>query len=265
MSTPARNPTSHPAPHPGAPPFATLVLMRHGESRWNAEDRFAGWVDVGLTERGQRQATAHGRRLAATGFRAGAVHTSLLARAASTARLAVEAAGWRVTIRSTWRLNERHYGSLQGRRRQDVRAEVGEEQVTQWRRSPLASPPPATPEDTLQRAVVDQHRGFGIRVPSSESLTELAERLRPYRDLALLPALRRHRHVLVVSHGNTLRALLEDLDPHHGVLPEIAPGASLRLRLDEDLRPLRSAAHLAGAIAAPPTPSGAPSRTDTPP
>lgn len=168
-----------------------LVLVRHGESAWNAADRFAGWVDVALTEAGREQARATGRRLREQGVVPTLAHTSLLARARSTADLVLDACGVpAVPVLRTDRLNERHYGALQGLRRGEAVERFGAEQVARWRRG-IADRPPA------------DARGRG------ESLADVRLRLRPYVDAELLPALEAGHTVLVVSHGNTLRMLTQ--------------------------------------------------------
>ena len=171
-----------------------LVLVRHGESAWNADDRFAGWVDVGLTRAGQVEARAAGRRLCEEGITPTLVHTSLLARARDTADLILDVCGLPdVPVRRTERLNERHYGSLQGMLRTEAAERYGAAQVARWRRG-IGDRPPL------------DARGRG------ESLADVRCRLSPYVDGELFPALADGQVVLVVSHGNTLRMLVQVLE-----------------------------------------------------
>ena len=188
--------------------MALLVLLRHGESEWNAKDMFTGWIDVGLSERGALQAVAAGEALAGNGMLPHVVHTSVQRRAIRTADLALEACGrlW-VPVRRSWRLNSNHYGALQGTVKSLVRAEAGQEQFMRWRRGYDVRPPLGEPDnDPRYAAVPPQAR------PRGESLRDVTARLLPYWHDAILPDLSRHDCVLVVSHGNTLRALVKHLE-----------------------------------------------------
>jgi 2,3-bisphosphoglycerate-dependent phosphoglycerate mutase len=188
--------------------MTVLVLLRHGESAWNAADLFAGWTDVGLSEIGRQQARRAGALLAAHGFLPDVVHTSVQGRAIVTADLALAACGrpW-VPVRRSWRLNSNHYGALQGRGKQEVRAEVGEEQFMAWRRGFRVRPPVGEPDDDPRYAALPP----GVR-PRGESLHDVTERLLPYWYDAIIPDLYRYGCVLVSSHGNTLRALVKHLE-----------------------------------------------------
>ena len=188
--------------------MAVLVLLRHGESAWNAKDLFAGWTDVGLSERGREQARRAGALLTARGFLPDVVHTSVQCRAIVTADLTLAACGraW-VPVRRSWRLNSNHYGALQGRRKQEVRAEAGEEQFMAWRRGFRVRPPPGEPDDDPRYAALPADAR-----PRGESLHDVTVRLLPYWYDAIVPDLRRHGCVLAVSHGNTLRALVKHLE-----------------------------------------------------
>jgi 2,3-bisphosphoglycerate-dependent phosphoglycerate mutase len=188
--------------------MAVLVLLRHGESEWNAADVFTGWIDVGLSDRGRWQAERAGGLLADRGLYPDVVHTSLQRRAIVTADLALEACGraW-VPVRRSWRLNSNHYGALQGRRKADVRAEAGEKQFMAWRRGFRVRPPPGEPDgDPRYAALPPQGR------PRGESLHDVTLRLLPWWHDAIIPDLCGHDLVLVVSHGNTLRALVKHLE-----------------------------------------------------
>jgi 2,3-bisphosphoglycerate-dependent phosphoglycerate mutase len=188
--------------------MAVLVLLRHGESAWNAKDLFAGWIDVGLSERGRQQARRAGALLAARRLLPDVVHTSVQSRAIVSADLALEACGrsW-VPVRRSWRLNSNHYGALEGRGKQEVRAEAGEEQFTAWHRGFRVRPPLGEPEDDPRYAALPPD----VR-PRGESLHDVTERLLPHWYDAIIPDLSRHGCVLVASHGNTLRALIKHLE-----------------------------------------------------
>jgi 2,3-bisphosphoglycerate-dependent phosphoglycerate mutase len=203
-------------------PSGRLVLLRHGESTWNAEDRFAGWADIPLSDVGRKEAVRAGHALAHAGLLPDVVHTSLLRRAVTTADLALDAADrhW-IPVRRDWRLNERHYGALQGMRRADVHAAFGDELTMAWRRS-YDTPPPPLP---------DPQPGE----PAAESLRDVLARLLPYWRSAVLPDVRAGLTVLVVAHGNVFRGLIA----HQEQLPEpairgieVPTGVPLRYDLD---------------------------------
>jgi 2,3-bisphosphoglycerate-dependent phosphoglycerate mutase len=221
----------------------TLILLRHGESEWNSKNLFTGWVDVDLTPLGEQQARHSGRLLRAAGLLPSTVHTSVLTRAVRTGTLAAEAAGraWIPAARH-WRLNERHYGALQGRDKNEVMRAYGEEQFQLWRRSYDMPPPPAGPEDAWD--VSNDARYAGLPrdlLPSGESLADVSARLLPYWYDSVVPDLRAGRTVLVVAHSNSLRALvahLDGLDRDEVLTLNIPTGIPLRYDLDGDLAPL---------------------------
>jgi len=188
--------------------MAVLVLLRHGESAWNAADIFTGWLDVALSEHGEQQAQQAGAQLAAGGFFPDIVHTSVQRRAIRTADLALAACGrsW-VPVRRSWRLNSNHYGALQGRSKSEVRAEAGEEQFMAWRRGFRVRPPAGEPDHDPRYAALPPDAR-----PRGESLHDVVERLLPYWYDVIVPDLHRHGCVLVVSHGNTLRGLVKHLE-----------------------------------------------------
>lgn len=188
--------------------MAILVLMRHGESAWNEADVFTGWIDVSLSAHGMLQAQQAGELLAARGFLPDVVHTSVQHRAIQSADLALAACGrsW-VPVRRSWRLNSNHYGALQGRGKEDVRAEAGEEQYMLWRRGYRVRPPLGEADDDPRYAAVPRD----VR-PRGESLHDVTARLLPYWWDAVVPDLCRYDCVLAVSHGNTLRALIKHLE-----------------------------------------------------
>jgi 2,3-bisphosphoglycerate-dependent phosphoglycerate mutase len=218
----------------------TLVLLRHGESVWNAENLFTGWVDVPLSDKGVREASRGGELLRAADILPDVVHTSLLRRAITTANLALDAADrhW-IPVRRDWRLNERHYGALQGKNKKQTLEQYGEEQFMLWRRSYDTPPPPI--ELGTEFSQDSDPRYAGIEIPRTECLKDVVARMLPYWDEAIVPDLRDGRTVLVAAHGNSLRALVKHLD---GISEEaiaglnIPTGIPLRYDLDDDLKPV---------------------------
>jgi 2,3-bisphosphoglycerate-dependent phosphoglycerate mutase len=193
---------------------ARLVLLRHGESEWNAKGLFAGWVDVGLAPRGLAEASDAGRRLVEAGLAPDVVHTSVLTRAVQTANATLDAAGlaW-LPARRSWRLNERHYGALQGKSRAATREEFGDEQFMLWRRSYRVPPPPITGDELLAQACDPRYASLPPELlPACESLQDVERRLLPYWYDVITADLSVCRTVLLVAHGNTLRALVKHLD-----------------------------------------------------
>ena len=188
--------------------MSVLVLLRHGESAWNAANVFTGWIDVELSEHGERQARRAGTLLAASGYFPEVVHTSVQRRAIHSADLALAACGrsW-VPVRRSWRLNSNHYGALQGRSKSEVRAEAGEEQFMLWRRGFRVRPPLGEPDDDPRYAALP----LDAR-PRGESLHDVLARLLPYWYDMIVPDLHWYGCVLVASHGNTLRALVKHLE-----------------------------------------------------
>ena len=192
----------------------TLVLLRHGESEWNSKGLFTGWVDVGLSAAGSAESANGGRMLAGAGLRPAIVHTSVLARAIQTADVALAEAGllWLPVARS-WRLNERHYGALQGKDKAQTRREFGDEQFMLWRRSYDVPPPPLPDDDPMSQAGDPRYAHLPPELlPRTECLKDVLHRLLPYWYDAIVPDLAAGRTVLVVAHGNSLRALVKHLD-----------------------------------------------------
>jgi 2,3-bisphosphoglycerate-dependent phosphoglycerate mutase len=223
---------------------ATLVLLRHGESEWNAKNLFTGWVDVGLTEKGAAEATRGGELLRQTGLLPDVVHTSVQRRAIRTAELALDAAdrSW-LPVRRSWRLNERHYGALQGLDKAATREKYGDDQFMRWRRS-YDEPPPPLPDDAEWSQVGDPRYAHLLDiVPRTECLADVVHRMLPYWYDALVPDLQLGLVVLVAAHGNSLRALVKHLDglgDQEVVGLNIPTGIPLRYDLDPDtLRPVR--------------------------
>src|SRR5215203_1966616 len=223
--------------------MSTLVLLRHGQSEWNAKNLFTGWVDVGLTDKGTAEARQSGELLAASGVQPSVLHTSVQRRAIRTAELALEACErqW-VPVRRSWRLNERHYGALQGKDKKQTLDEFGEEQFMLWRRSYDTPPPPL--DDRSEFSQVGDPRYADLPpelLPRTECLKDVLERMLPYWYDAIVPDLRAGHTVLVTAHGNSLRALVKHLD---GISDDdiaglnIPTGIPLVYRLDGALRPV---------------------------
>ena len=222
--------------------MGTLVLLRHGESEWNAKGLFTGWVDVPLAAKGIQEASAGGRMLADAGLRPDVVHTSVLTRAIQTANYALDAAGlsW-LPVHRSWRLNERHYGALQGKDKAQTREEFGDEQFMIWRRSYDVPPPPIADDDPLSQAGDPRYATLPPELmPRTECLRDVVARMLPYWYDSVVPDLAAGKSVLVVAHGNSLRALVKHLD---GISDEaiaqlnIPTGIPLLYELDESFRP----------------------------
>ena len=194
--------------------LGTLVLLRHGESEWNAKNLFTGWVDVDLSERGEDEARRGGDLLREHDLLPDVVHTSVLRRAIRTADLALTVAdrNW-IPVRRSWRLNERHYGALQGRNKKQTLDAYGEEQFMLWRRSYDTPPPPIAADDEFSQAKDPRYASLAPELrPSTECLKDVLERALPYWYDAIVPDLRSGATVLVAAHGNSLRALVKHLD-----------------------------------------------------
>ena len=218
----------------------TLILLRHGESEWNEKNLFTGWVDVPLDDKGRAEATRGGVLLKDQGLLPDIVHTSLLRRAIMTANLALDAADrhW-IPVKRNWRLNERHYGALQGKNKAETLAEFGEEQFMIWRRSYDVPPPPIEPGS--QFAQDGDPRYADIEVPRTECLKDVLERALPYWHDAIVPDLTDGKTVLVTAHGNSLRAIVKYLDgvgDDEIVGVNIPTGIPLLYELDEDFKPM---------------------------
>jgi 2,3-bisphosphoglycerate-dependent phosphoglycerate mutase len=218
-----------------------LVLLRHGESDWNRENRFTGWTDVDLSPRGVEEARAGGGVLKDAGYAFDLAYTSVLKRAIRTLNLALEALDqlW-IPVAKDWRLNERHYGALQGLNKSEMAAKFGEAQVLAWRRS-YDTPPPALEAADPRNAARDPRYG-GVAVPLTECLKDTVARVVPCWQDTLAPAIESGRRVLVAAHGNSLRALvkhLDDISDAEIVALNIPTGVPLVYELDAKLRPLK--------------------------
>ena len=220
----------------------TLILLRHGESEWNAKNLFTGWVDVALTEKGRGEAARGGQLLKDAGLLPDVVHTSLQRRAINTAALALDAADrhW-IPVKRSWRLNERHYGALQGKDKKQTLEQYGEEQFMLWRRSFDVPPPPLADDDEFSQVGLPQYDGLGDEMPRTECLKDVIARFLPYWEAEIVPDLKAGLVVLVAAHGNSLRALVKHLD---GISDDdiaglnIPTGMPLRYDLDDDLQPV---------------------------
>ncbi len=240
-----------------------LVLIRHGQSTWNAENLFTGWVDVDLTPAGEAEARAGGELLAAeaetNGLDLRVLHTSVLTRAIRTAELALAAAGrsW-LPVRRDWRLNERHYGDLQGKNKAEIKQQFGAEQLGLWRRSYDTPPPPLSPDNPWDVAGDPRYRDLDPGdIPRTECLADVVRRVVPYWESVVVPDLRGAAAegagaVLIAAHGNSIRALRKHLQ---GIADdtitelEVPTGIPYRMRLDDDLK-VRAADYLGDPEAA---------------
>jgi 2,3-bisphosphoglycerate-dependent phosphoglycerate mutase len=220
-----------------------LILLRHGESEWNAKNLFTGWVDVRLSEKGQAEAKRGGELLMERGLLPNIVHTSLLRRAINTSQIALDECdrAW-IPVHRSWRLNERHYGALQGKDKAQTLAAYGEEQFMLWRRSFDVPPPPIEDNDEFSQAHDLRYADLGSALPKSECLKDVVDRMLPYWFDAIIPDLTAHKTVLVTAHGNSLRALVKHLD---GISDadiaalNIPTGIPLLYELNDDFTPVK--------------------------
>jgi 2,3-bisphosphoglycerate-dependent phosphoglycerate mutase len=226
----------------------TLILLRHGQSEWNKTNQFTGWVDVRLTDQGKAEAQRGGELLKESGLLPDVLHTSLLSRAIQTANIALDAADrlW-VPVKRSWRLNERHYGALQGKDKAETLEEFGNEQFMLWRRSFDVPPPDLADDDQYSQVGDPRYAGIDGEVPRTESLKIVIDRLLPYWDSEIVPDLKAGKTVLVTAHGNSLRGLVKHLD---GISDSdiaelnIPTGIPLVYKLGEDLMPLEPGEYL---------------------
>lgn len=223
----------------------TLILVRHGESTWNLKNLFSGWTDVGLTPQGEEEARSAGELLREEGLEPDVLHTSVLKRAIDTADLALAEAGWTdIHTKRSWRLNERHYGALQGLDKKETAEKYGAEQVLAWRRSYDVRPPPLDPEDVRHPSHDELYADVDPDdIPSTECLADVVARMLPYWHDAIVPDIESGLIPMVVAHGNSLRALVMHLD---GISEEdivalnIPTGIPLVYDLNDHLEPISS-------------------------
>jgi 2,3-bisphosphoglycerate-dependent phosphoglycerate mutase len=221
-----------------------LVLLRHGESTWNKENRFTGWTDVDLTDRGREEAAEAGRLMKEGGYVFDSAYTSVLKRAIRTLWIALDGMDlmW-IPEETNWRLNERHYGALQGLNKAETAAKHGEAQVKIWRRSYDIPPPPLTPDDPRQPSRDPRYAKLSAaELPLTESLKDTVARFLPYWHETIAPAIRSGQRVLIAAHGNSLRALVKYLDnvPEQEIVElNIPTGIPLVYELDDDLKPIK--------------------------
>ena len=221
-----------------------LILLRHGESEWNAKNLFTGWVDVRLSEKGQMEAKRGGQLLLERGLLPGVLHTSLLRRAINTSQIALDECNrsW-IPVHRSWRLNERHYGALQGKDKAQTLAKYGDEQFQLWRRSFDVPPPPIEDGDEFSQVGDPRYADLGESLPKSECLKDVVDRMLPYWFDAIIPDLNAHKTVLVTAHGNSLRALVKHLD---GISDadiatlNIPTGIPLLYELNDDFSPRKT-------------------------
>ncbi len=226
----------------------TLILLRHGQSEWNELNLFTGWVDVRLTEKGRTEARRGGELMAESGILPDVLHTSLLSRAIQTADIALDAADrlW-IPVTRSWRLNERHYGALQGKDKAQTLEQFGPEQFQMWRRSFDVPPPPLDDDSEFSQVNDPRYAGIDGEVPRTESLKLVIDRMLPYWESAIVPDLEAGKTVLVTAHGNSLRGLVKHLDNISdddiaGL--NIPTGIPLVYELDDDNRPTGASRYL---------------------
>ncbi|MEY4039521.1 MAG: 2,3-bisphosphoglycerate-dependent phosphoglycerate mutase [Actinomycetota bacterium] len=226
----------------------TLILLRHGNSDWNQKNLFTGWVDVRLSEKGVGEAKRAGELLAESGILPDVLYTSVLSRAIQTANLALDTADrlW-IPVKRSWRLNERHYGALQGKDKAQTLAEYGQDQFMTWRRSFDTPPPPIADDSEFSQINDPRYVGIDGAIPATECLKDVIDRMIPYWDSDITADLAAGKTVLVTAHGNSLRALVKHLD----VISDediaelnIPTGIPLVYKLDENFRPLGPAEYL---------------------
>ena len=220
----------------------TLILVRHGESVWNEKNLFTGWVDVDLTAKGLNEAARAGELLKEHNVLPDVLHTSLLRRAIKTANIALDAADrhW-IPVERSWRLNERHYGALQGKDKAQTLAEYGEDQFMLWRRSFDTPPPAIDPNNEYAQTNDPRYADLGRDLPATECLADVVVRMLPYWNSNIVPDLKAGKTVMVAAHGNSLRALVKHLDGigNSGIAElNIPTGIPLVYELDENLKPI---------------------------
>lgn len=216
-----------------------LVLVRHGESIWNKENKFTGWTDVDLSEKGIEEAKNAGKKLKEAGFTFDLAYTSVLKRANHTLDIILDELDLNIPISYAWQLNERHYGALQGLNKDETRKKYGEEQVHIWRRSYDVTPPSLDSEDERYTEMLSRYTEY---VPHTECLKDTVERVVPYFEGTIVPNLKNNKKVIIVAHGNSLRGLIKYLDnvsDEDIINLEIPTGSPIVYELDDDLKPIK--------------------------
>ncbi|GAA5032911.1 phosphoglyceromutase [Microbacterium fluvii] len=226
----------------------TLILLRHGQSEWNQSNQFTGWVDVRLTDLGKSEAQRGGELLKESGLHPDVLYTSVLSRAIQTANIALDAADrlW-IPVKRSWRLNERHYGALQGKDKAQTLEEFGNDQFMLWRRSFDVPPPPLSDDSEYSQVNDPRYVGIDGEIPRTESLKLVIDRLLPYWESDIAEDLRAGKTVLVTAHGNSLRALVKHLDKISDediAELNIPTGIPLVYKLDENLEPIGAGEYL---------------------
>jgi 2,3-bisphosphoglycerate-dependent phosphoglycerate mutase len=226
----------------------TLILLRHGNSEWNEKNLFTGWVDVRLSELGTAEATRAGELLAASGLKPDVLYTSVLSRAIQTANIALDVADrlW-IPVKRSWRLNERHYGALQGKDKAQTLEEYGQEQFMTWRRSFDVPPPELADDAEFSQSHDERYADIDGELPRTESLKLVIDRLLPYWQSDIVPDLASGKTVLITAHGNSLRALIKHLDGiSDAAISElnVPTGIPLVYELDDNFRPVAEAYYL---------------------
>jgi 2,3-bisphosphoglycerate-dependent phosphoglycerate mutase len=221
-----------------------LILLRHGNSVWNQKNIFTGWVDVDLSDQGRKEAKRAGELLEASGLKPDVLYTSMLKRAINTAHIALDQMdrNWIPTFRS-WRLNERHYGSLQGLDKAQTLKEYGPEQFQIWRRSFDVAPPRIADDNQYSQAHDERYQELREQLPRTECLKDVLVRMMPFWDSEIVPSLKQNKTVLIAAHGNSLRALVKELDgigDQDVAKLNIPTGIPLLYQLSKDLKPLVS-------------------------
>jgi 2,3-bisphosphoglycerate-dependent phosphoglycerate mutase len=220
-----------------------LILLRHGESAWNEKNLFTGWVDVRLTQKGEEEAVRAGELFKEHNLLPELLHTSLLRRAINTAEIALnEAERHWIPVRRSWKLNERHYGALQGKDKKATLAQYGDEQFQLWRRSFDVPPPPIEDGDEFSQVNDPRYQELGNLIPKTECLKDVVQRLIPYWEQEIIPDLKSGKVTLVTAHGNSLRALVKHLDgisDRDIAALNIPTGIPLLYELDNDFKPIK--------------------------
>lgn len=220
-----------------------LVIVRHGQSQWNLENRFTGWTDVELTEKGKIEAIEAGKALKEKEFTFDIAFTSVLKRANDTLYLILKELGQEIPIYYSYKLNERHYGALQGLNKDETRKKYGEEQVKLWRRSSTVRPPNLTVDDPRYPGNDSKYQGISKEeLPFTENLEDTIQRVIDYWNSDILPQIKNNKRVIIVAHGNSLRGLmkyLDNLNEEETMKLEIETGNPICYELDDDLKPIR--------------------------